>query len=105
MTGNVIAVLGVLLQLLTLFWRPVIRYIDSHEKSFRTFLVVVISLRLIWVLFAYWSIWYEFQHPDEWDLDLPGSALIAYAAIFPVLILAFDWLIFRIISIALALFT
>lgn len=104
MTGITIAISGILLQLMMLFGRPVYRFATSEDKSFRSFLSVLILLRILWAAFAYWSIWHEFRHPEQWHLDLPGSALASYAAIFPLLILTFDWLLLRGIGVFLKLF-
>lgn len=104
MTGIVIATSGVLLQLLMLFGRPAYRFIRAERKGFRFFLSIVILIRLLWAALAYQSIWNEFNHPEQWPLDLPGSALIAYVAIFPILILAFDWLLLVLLAYLVKLF-
>ena len=104
MTGITIAVSGLLLQLLMLFGRPVYRFLRAEEKGFRIFLSVLILIRILWAVFAYWSIWYEFSHPEQWPLDLPGSALVGYAAIFPIFILTLEWLLLMLIGFASKLF-
>jgi hypothetical protein len=93
MTGIVLVASGILLQLTMLLGRPLYRFAQTEKRGFRAFLSVMIVIRLSWAVFAYWSIWCEVSHPEQWPLDLPGSALIGYAAVFPVLILAFDWLL------------
>ncbi len=79
-------------------------FFHNKDKGSRIFLSALISLRIVWAIYAYWSIWYEFNHPDEWDMNTPDSALIAYATLFPILILALDWLVMRFVGLLIAIY-
>jgi hypothetical protein len=104
MTGIIILASGIFLQLLMLLGRPVYRLVKTKEKNSRVFLLALILIRVVWAIFVYWSIWYALEHPEQWPLDLPGSALFGYTAIAPIFILTFDWILMMLIGIAIKIF-
>lgn len=102
MSIDAFTISGIIFQLLFLFARPA-HLVWTHRghagHGYRKFLALLILLRASWAIYAYWMIWEDMHNPDEWVLNSPGSVLLIYAALSPLLILVFDRILMYILGI------